>query len=405
MKNKLLLLYIFIVIIPINVLLINQIFTFPRESKKVFKEEPTTSKVKLENSKEIDFTFVGDLLFEPSFYDAINNGYDKDKYFKKVKKYFEDDDISLANMEVIIGNENMDTSIKGYSLCAPEYIGDLVSKLDMQVLSTVNNHANDRGVDGINSSIDYFKNNTDILTVGTYKDETDRNTNRIIDINGVKVGFLAYTNRTNKPTYGKNRNMVALFKDPISGMFTKEYKDKITNEVSNLKKNSDIVIVMVHWGREYLFAPNEEMLEFANFLNKLGVDIIVGSHSHTIQPIDIIGDEHKTLVYYSMGNFASQDNLLPTLGDASMQRKVTNAYQIGLLSKVKVKYDNNKMEILDISTIPIINYYDKSINNFELIPFNEYTSEYEKSHRRYNYGLNNRFINNLFNEIIDEKYQ
>ncbi len=403
MKNKLLLLYILTVIIPINILLIKQVLNVPI-AENVFKEE-NTDKEEPHDGTVIDFTFVGDLLFEPSFYDAINNGYDIDKYFNKVKKYFEDDDISLANMEVVIGNETMDTGIKGYSLCAPEYIGNLVSKLDFQVLSTVNNHAYDRGTEGIISSIDYFKNNTDILTVGTYKDENDRNTNRIINVNGVKVGFLAYTNRTNKPVSEKNRNMVALFKDPNSGLFTKEYQDKITNEVNNLKKNSDIVIVMVHWGREYLFEPNQEMLDFANFLNSLGVDIIVGSHSHTIQPIDIIGDEHKTLVYYSMGNFASQDNLLPNMGDTTTQRKVTNAYQIGLLSKVKVKYKDGKMEILDINTMPIINYYDKSINNFELIPIDQYDDTYEKTHRRYNYGLDEYFINNLFNSIIDKKYQ
>lgn len=401
MKNKLLLLYIFIIIIPINICLLNKIYIKHEITQEVESEKP----IKEDKSKEINFTFIGDLLFEPSFYEAINKGYNKDIYFNKVSKYFENDDITFGNMEVIIGNKNMDTSIKGYSLCAPEYIGDLVSKLDLQILSTVNNHANDRGIEGIKSSIAYFKNKTNILTVGTYNDNTDRNMNRIIDVNGVKVGFLAYTNRTNKPAFGTNRDMIALFKDPITGTFTKEYQDRITNEVTNLKNNSDIVVVMVHWGREYLFEPNQEMLDFANFLNKLGVDIIVGSHSHTIQPIDIIGDEHKTLVYYSMGNFASQDNLLPNMGDASLQRKVTNAYQIGLLSKVKVKYENNKMEIVDINTIPVINYYDKNINNFELIPFNEYTDNYEKSHRRYNYGLNKTFIDNLFNEIIDKEYQ
>lgn len=401
MKNKLLLLYIFIIIVPINICLLNKIYIKHEITQEVETEKP----IKEDKSKEINFTYIGDLLFEPSFYEAINKGYNKDIYFNKVSKYFENDDITFGNMEVIIGNDNMDTSIKGYSLCAPEYIGDLVSKLDLQILSTVNNHANDRGIEGIKSSIDYFKNKTNILTVGTYNDNTDRNMNRIIDVNGVKVGFLAYTNRTNKPAFGTNRDMIALFKDPITGTFTKEYQDRITDEVTNLKNNSDIVVVMVHWGREYLFEPNQEMLDFANFLNKLGVDIIVGSHSHTIQPIDIIGDEHKTLVYYSMGNFASQDNLLPNMGDAALQRKVTNAYQIGLLSKVKVKYENNKMEIVDINTIPVINYYDKNINNFELIPFNEYTDNYEKSHRRYNYGLNRTFIDNLFNEIIDKEYQ
>ena len=92
-------------------------------------------------------------------------------------------------MEVPIDNGNLKISGEGYSFCAPIWIGELVSSLDFEVLGTANNHSYDRGIEGINSTIDFFKNNSDIMTVGTYKSEEDRKQHRIMEINGIK--FLA----------------------------------------------------------------------------------------------------------------------------------------------------------------------------------------------------------------------
>ena len=72
----------------------------------------------------------------------------------------------------------------------------------------------------------------------------------------------------------------------------------------------------------------------AIFLNELGVDIIVGSHSHNIEPIEIIGDEHKTLVYYSLGNFLSSDDDIARTKEGV--DTFDNAYQFGLLSKIEM---------------------------------------------------------------------
>lgn len=372
-------------------------------NKDDLTKKTTISTTIKNNKKDINFTFVGDLLFESLFYRAIDNGYDKDIYFNRVKKYFLDDDISVGNMEVVIGNENLSVSGDGYNFCAPEYIGDLVNSLDFEILSTANNHVNDRGILGIDSTIDYFKNNTNIKTVGTYKDKEDRENARIINVNDIKVGFLAYTYGTNIKVDSSNRSRVGLFRDPDTKTMTDEYKNLLTKEITNLKNQTDIQVVIMHWGLEFTFTPSEEQKEVAKFLNSLGVDIIMGSHSHSIQPIDIIGDDNKTLVYYSMGNFVSHDDDIARTERGN--EKYDNAYQFGLLSKVKVEYENNKLNFKEIKTIPIINYFDKNKTNFELIPYSEYNTNYETNHYRYNLGLNKTFIEDTFNSVIDKKYQ
>ena len=160
----------------------------------------------------------------------------------------------------------------------------------------------------------------------------------------------------------------------------------------------------MHWGTEFTFYPNDEQKEMANYLNSLGVDIIVGSHSHSIQPIKIIGEDKKTLVYYSLGNFVSADDDIARTPKG--QETFDNAYQFGLLSKISLKIDkDNNIEFDNIKTEPIINYFDKNMKNFELIPLSEYNETYELNHYRYNLGLTKDFINKTFNNVIDENFR
>lgn len=348
-------------------------------------------------------TLVGDLLFEQPYYNAINNGEDKKLYFNKVKDYFENDDLSIGNMEVVIGNDELKVSGEGYNFCAPKYIGDLVNTLDFEVLGTANNHSYDRGSAGINSTIDYFKNNSDILTVGTYKSEEDRENYRYLTINDIKFSFLAYTYGTNQKVSSGEEKIIGYYKDPFTKKITNEYKNILRKEIEEVRKNSDVVIVLMHWGNEFNFNINNEQKEMALYLNELGVDIIVGSHSHNIQPIEVIGDEHKTLVYYSLGNFVSHDNDIARTKEG--EEIFDNAYQVGLLSTLNVIKYNGEITIDNVDTELIINYFDKNMRNFELVPFSEYNEEYEKNHYRYNKGLNNNFIDNIYKDVINEDYR
>ena len=367
------------------------------KSNEVIENKTTEEK---KDYSTLNLTVVGDFLFESPYYKSIENGDSKDLYFNKVKSYFNDDDISIGNMEVVIGNDNMKISGDGYNFCAPSWVGPLVSSLDLEVLSTANNHSYDRGVEGINSTIDYFKNNTDIVTLGTEKQGNTRKT-RIIEKNGLKIGFSSFTLGTNIKPSKENVSLINYYKDP----YTKEIlKNQMSEEISYLKKNADIIITLMHWGTEFTFYPNDEQKEMANYLNSLGVDIIVGSHSHSIQPIEIIGEDKKTLVYYSLGNFVSADDDIARTPKG--QETFDNAYQFGLLSKISLKINkDNNIEFDSIKTEPIINYFNKDMRNFELIPLSEYNEKYEKSHYRYNLGLSKDFINKTFNNVIDENFR
>lgn len=361
----------------------------------VMEEEP---------QKEIQtakLTLVGDLLFETMYYNTINAGEDKDLYFSLVKDYFLNDDLSVGNMEVVIGSKDMPVKDgDNYNFAAPPWVGDLVASLDFEVLSTANNHAFDQGKDGVISTIDYFKNNSDILTVGTFKEKEDANQLHILEINGIKFGFLAYTMGTNVKMNSECEYMVSLYKSNYSSVVTDEDKLRMKEEIEELKKQVDVTILLMHWGSEYTFTPNDTQKDLALFFNSLGVDIVVGNHSHNIQPIEWIGDEHKTLVYYSLGNFVSADGDIPRTNNT-----FNNAYQIGLLSQLVVTKEDDKIEIHDVTTEPIINYYDASLRNLHLIPFHLYTEDYAKTHYRYEQGFTRDFILNTYYDVIPEEFR
>ena len=358
---------------------------------------PSIIKFKEKNSAEL--TIVGDFLYEEPYYDALRHGEDNGLYFSRVKKFFSDDDLSIGNMEVVITDGNMELSGVGYSFCAPTFVGDQVIDLDMEVMSTANNHSNDRGLAGRISTYNYFKDNSDILPVGTYDENRDVTQNVILK-NGIKFGFLSYTYGTNVAVSKDLRYSLGLYRDPDTGTITDEYKELIKNEVNALRDSVDVLIVMVHWGNEFTFTPNYEQESLANYFNELGVDIVIGNHSHCMQPIKWIHGEHDTLIYYSLGNFVSADHIVDRTGET-----FTNAYQLGLLSKLTVNKVDGVVSIDNIRSIPIVDYYDTNLRNFILIPFDEYSSDYEESHYLYKNNFNRNFISNTYESVIDAEFR
>lgn len=354
------------------------------------------------HEKRAKLTLVGDLLFEGPYYDDIEAGTKKDLYFNKVKDYFENDDLTIANMEVAIDDGTMEISGDGYSFCAPRWVGELVASYDFELLGTANNHAYDRDTKGIDATLDFFKNHSDIMTVGTYKDQKDRATSRILTINDIKFGFLAYTYATNTDPEVGDEYRVGYYKDPHTYEITQETKAIMQSEISKLRNECDVLVVMMHWGQEFTFEPDEAQLEMADFLNSLGVDLIVGSHSHNIQPIDMIGDKHQTLVYYSLGNFVSADEDLDRTDD---DETFDNAYQVGMLGNLEVVVNQKEVRFENIDTNLIVNYFDKDARNFELVPLDKYDQTYEKSHQRYSLGLAKDAITEMFNSVVDAKYR
>ena len=265
-KNRRKILIFLTIVILVSILsysFINNILT--NDTNDIKETDNKTTEV-ANKERKVNITFVGDILIEGPFYRSINKYNEGDIYFKRVNdKYFLHDDITIANLEVPISDEDKFLG-DAYQFVSPPSIAKLISEQDIQVLGTANNHAYDQGIKGINSTIDYFNNNTNILTVGTYKEKEERNKVKIIEKNNIKIGFAAYTLFTNIKPDKEELWRISYYREPYSKTY-EGYKNIMKNELENLVNNSDVQIVLMHWGNEFTYNTTEDQKNISKNLS------------------------------------------------------------------------------------------------------------------------------------------
>lgn len=274
--------------------------------KKAAKE----LQIKREKAKvEVSISMVGDVLMHnPTLKSGLqeDGSYNYDHLFKNVKKHMENTDISLANQEVILGGT--DLGISAYpAFNAPQELGDSLVQSGFNTILHATNHTLDKGEKGVDSALTYWKEKHPETTVlGIHESQEDRDQIYIFEKKGFKIAILNYT-------YGVNGNRIPEDRSYIVDLMDKSQMEKDIQKANEL---ADYVIVCPHWGTEYVFEATDEQKEWTDFFLKQGVDLVIGTHPHVIEPVEWVEDgENKMLVFYSLGNFVScQDKWYRMLG-------------------------------------------------------------------------------------------
>lgn len=361
MKKKLVLFIVFILIIGLGVyLFINnndkETQTEVKKNTEEKKEETKTSKLSL--------VMVGDALLHSSLYnDGYKNGvYDFKPQLELIKPIVQNYDLAFYNQESILGGTSI--GLSDYpTFNSPWEFGDAMIDAGFNMVSLANNHTLDKGEKAVMSSCEYWK-DKDVLTAGSYCSEDEANEIKIKEKNGIKYTLLAYT-------YGTNGIPVPSGKDYLVNLYSDE---KAKADIEKVRDKVDLLIVSMHWGTEYRSEPTEEQKRQAEYLSSLGVDIIIGTHPHVIEPITYIND---TLVIYSLGNFISAqstNNDYNTMVELMTSVDVIKEEKNG---KTTIKLDNLNNELL-------YNYYKKGSRwtDFKVIPFSKMNSTYNSDYQR-----------------------
>lgn len=309
----------------------------------VSEKDSTTLDTQNINTKkeQKDITFnmsvIGDIMCHNTQYtDAYNSNtdtYDFSYVFKDIKAKIKTADIAVGNLETTFAGKSV-----GYSsyptFNTPESLADNLKDLGVDVLTTANNHSLDKGYKGIESTIDYLD-KADISHTGTFKSEEDQNKILIKNVKDAKIAFLSYT-------YGTNGIKVPTGKDYCINLIDKEL---IKKQLELAKaENPDIICVSMHWGIEYQTKQNKEQEALADFLFENGVDIILGSHPHVLQPMEKRtvtledGSTKDGFVIYSLGNFMSGQVKENTKNSIILDLKITKKAQDGKISIDSVNY-------------------------------------------------------------------
>lgn len=274
--------------------------------KKAAKE----LQIKREKAKvEVAISMVGDVLMHnPTLKSGLqeDGSYNYDHLFKNVKKHMENTDISLANQEVILGGT--DLGISAYpAFNAPQELGDSLVQSGFNTILHATNHTLDKGEKGVDSALTYWKEKHPETTVlGIHESQEDRDQIYIFEKKGFKIAILNYT-------YGVNGNRIPEDRSYIVDLMDKSQMERDIQKANEL---ADYVIVCPHWGTEYVFEATDDQKEWTDFFLKQGVDLVIGTHPHVIEPVEWVEDgENKMLVFYSLGNFVScQDKWYRMLG-------------------------------------------------------------------------------------------
>ena len=248
-------------------------------------------------SQEVSFLFMGDIMGHgPQIRSAYQNSekkYNYDKVFEPLEDIISSVDFAVANLEVTLAGP----PYRGYpQFSSPDELAEACKNNGVDVLVTANNHSCDRKNSGVIRTVevlDSFK----ILHTGTFKDEKKRDQENLLILSkkGIKVGLLNYTYGTNgipfsTPAYVNMLDSSLIKQDVINAR----------------KKKLDKLIVFVHWGYEYRDFPNSYQKKFNTFFNEIGVDVVIGSHPHVLQPmIYKIENNKEFLTVFSLGNFVS----------------------------------------------------------------------------------------------------
>lgn len=296
---------------------------------------PKRTKRLFTRAHSLSLVMAGDaLLHTPVYTDAqkvdSSTGaitYNFAKMFAPIAPLIARYDLAFYNQETILGGTEL--GLSSYpSFNSPQEFGDTMLSLGFNLISLANNHTLDKGERGVRAMLAYWHTKEaesiaramPITIAGSYTSQEDRDKPRIYEKNGITYALLAYT-------YGTNGIPIPKGKEYLVNVYT---KDMLIRDVKALRDKVDLLLVSMHWGIEYDFAPSKEQREFAALLASLGVDIVIGNHPHVIQPIEKIGN---TLVIYSHGNLISA------------QKGINK--RVGMLTSVRIHlFDTKKREAL-----------------------------------------------------------
>ena len=363
---------ILIIAIVGGCLLVNKLTNNNTNNNVIAGDKNQGTEVKEETYK-LSMVMVGDNLIHSSIYKDANklagyDGYDFKPMITMIKDKVKGYDLAYYNQETILGGSEL--GLSDYpTFNSPYEAGDAMLDAGFNMVSLATNHTIDRGEKAVLNSCEYWKSKTDVLTAGSYCSEEERNEIKVMEKNDITYTMLNYT-------YGTNGIAIPEGKDYLVNVWPMDYnadygegyeafKETVKKDVERVRDKVDVLIVAMHWGVEYTHTPTKYQKDAAEFLASLGVDIVIGTHPHVVQPVEWIDD---TIVFYSLGNFIS-----------AQEQSDNYNKMVGLMSSLDitkmVKGDDVDIKIDNINNELIFTYY-QGYRNFKVIPFSEINSTY-----------------------------
>ena len=326
----------------------------------------------------VELAAVGDNLMHLPLINSCrtDTGYNFDGFYEHIAPYLAGADIKAINQETVFVNDP--SRYSGYpSFGGPTAIGESVVKAGFNVIEQASNHSYDQGLTGLEDTMAFWKSRP-VTLLGV--NETPEEALRVdkFEKDGFTVAMMNYT-------YGLNGYVLPSGREHMINVLNEDDRPAMAEQIARAKAESDMLIVFPHWGTEYDTEPDDYQRDWLKFFNENGVDIIIGAHPHVLQPVEeYVGETgYKTLVFYSLGNFISnQDSVVKELGG---------------MARVTLVKDGEGCRVEKYSLEPCFTHL--SGGKYTVYMLKDYTDELARSHAKYGGSLSTAAIWDKFYEI------
>ena len=322
----------------------------------------------------VTLLFAGDIMGHTPQYQVAYNPetgeYDYSDCFRYVEPYVQEADFACGNLEVTLGGP----PYAGYPcFSSPDALLFEVQNIGFDLLFTANNHVLDRGKPGVERTI-MMLDSVGMPHAGSYVDSLSRDTSYpiIMDVKGLKVGFI-------NATYGTNG-----IREKAPNVVNRLDTVQMARDLERLAEmGADLKVAVLHWGNEYELWGNKRQRQYAQSLVNHGADLIIGGHPHVVQNADTLFTSagKPVVLYYSMGNFISNQQRLETKGGI-MVKATVNRFTGRVVATEYIPYFvfigtiHGKYQYYVIPSVPYLNgEYDFSLPRYDsLMLLNVYNS-------------------------------
>ena len=260
-----------------------------------------------------------------------------------------------------------------------------------RVIAMSNNHSYDMGATGIAATRRFWADMPDdVVTTGLFAGEEDYDNIPIQEKDGVRIAYLAYTEHTNGlPTPSTAEANV---------IYTSE-EDVIEHQIRLAREQADVVVVGVHWGTEGSHIITDDQRVLGQKMADWGADVIIGTHPHVIQVVDMLTSEdgRSVPIAYSLGNFVSLQSDADNLIGLIFTFTITKTTQPDGTSETVID---------DPAVVPMVMHYDAGYSDGRAYLYRDYTEELAAAHgvRARWYSFSKEYILQVLTEYISPEY-
>lgn len=325
-------------------------------TEEVFK--PTSAKL----------VAVGDNLMHRSCTLSAKNAdgtYDFTKHFANMADIFKAADLAVISQDTVLGGIELGvTSTETGIFNTAVELADGMADAGINVVLAANNHIMDEGSAGLNTMMSYFSTkypNITLLGVNNSREAKDEPV--YVETNNIKIAMINYS-------YGSNQTADL---DASPYLLNQYDEDWLSDILKQAREEADFIIAFPFWGKQNSMDYTQEQERQAQFLADNGVDLIIGSYPHVVEPVKWITAENgdRTLVYYSLGNFQSIQNTVENM--------------LGGQANITISKEEDGTHISDYSLDFVVTHYEQreSSEYYDIVttyPLADYTSDLAARH-------------------------